>query len=115
MKKIILISLVFFISIAFVSQAYASGMTSSFVFSQESLQNAFQDISTTFNVPIVVDQTVLGNVTMNLNNVTLEQAVETLCKGYGLFYFNYNGVYLSARVLQPYQCRLRVIQSVSSI
>jgi hypothetical protein len=93
MKKIILISLVFFISIAFVSQAYASGMTSSFVFSQESLQNAFQDISTTFNVPIVVDQTVLGNVTMNLNNVTLEQAVETLCKGYGLFYFNYNGVY----------------------
>ncbi|MGC9218006.1 MAG: hypothetical protein ACP5G8_01200 [Athalassotoga sp.] len=91
MKKIILISLVLLISVAVL--AYASDMTSSFVFSQESLQSAFQDVSMAFNVSIVVDPTVSGNITMNLNNVTLDQALSTMCKGYGLFYFNYNGVY----------------------
>ncbi len=91
MKKIILISLVLLISVALLT--YAADMTSSFVFSQESLQSAFQDISMAFNVPIVVDQTVSGNITMNLNNVTLDQAISTICKGYGLFYFDYNGVY----------------------
>jgi len=91
MKKIILISLVLLISVAVL--AYASDMTSSFVFSQESLQSAFQDVSMAFNVSIVVDPTVSGNITMNLNNVTLDQALSTICKGYGLFYFNYNGVY----------------------
>lgn len=91
MKKIILISLVFLISIAVF--AYASDMTSSFVFSQESLQSAFQDISVAFNIPVVVDQTVSGNITMNLSNVTLDQAIETICEGYGLFYFKYDGVY----------------------
>ncbi|BBJ28969.1 STN domain-containing protein [Athalassotoga saccharophila] len=91
MKKIILISLALLISVAVL--AYASGMTSSFVFSQESLQSAFQDVSMAFNVSIVVDPTVSGNITMNLNNVTLDQALSTICKGYGLFYFNYDGVY----------------------
>ncbi len=91
MKKIILISLVLLVSVALLT--YAADMTSSFVFSQESLQSAFQDISMAFNVPIVVDQTVSGNITMNLNNVTLDQAISTICKGYGLFYFDYNGVY----------------------
>ncbi|GEM_PF-2629873 len=91
MKKIILISLVLLIVVAI--WAYASDMTSSFVFSQESLQSAFQDISMAFNTPIIVDQTVSGNITMNLNNVTLSQAISTICKSYGLFYFDYNGVY----------------------
>lgn len=91
MKKIILISLVLLIVGGIL--VYASDMTSSFVFSQENLRSAFQDISMAFNTPIVVDQTVSGKITMNLNDVTLSQAISTICKGYGLFYFDYDGVY----------------------
>ncbi len=71
----------------------ALAATASFSFYQESLPQAFMDVSNAFNVPIIVDNTVSGEVTLSLNNVTLQQAVNELCVKAGLFYFEKDGVY----------------------
>ncbi len=68
-------------------------VTASFSFYQESLSQAFADMSTQFNIPIVVDQSMSGQVSLNLSDVTFDEAMNLLCKKAGLFYFEKNGVY----------------------
>ncbi|WP_036221668.1 hypothetical protein [Mesoaciditoga lauensis] len=87
MKKTFLIVPLLFMAVS------ALALTASFSFYQEDLSQAFSDISMQFNVPIVVDQGVIGKVTANLNDVTLKEAMDLLCKKAGLFYFERNGVY----------------------
>jgi hypothetical protein len=92
----------------------ALALTASFSFYQEDLSQAFLDISTQFNVPIVVDESVSGQVTMNLNDVTLDEAMNLLCKKAGLFYFEKNGVYFvgsssSPEMMKMYGYKTRII------
>jgi hypothetical protein len=92
----------------------ALALTASFSFYQEDLSQAFSDISMQFNVPIVVDQIVNGKITANLNDVTLKEAMDLLCKKAGLFYFERNGVYFvgtstSSAMMKMYGYETRVI------
>ena len=87
MKRFLAIALLLLIAVSIFA------VTASFSFYQEGLAQAFSDISTQFNVPVVVDQSVSGQVTMNLNDVTFDEAMKLLCKKAGLFYFERNGVY----------------------
>ncbi len=81
-----------FVSLIFVAIVVLA-TTATFSFYQESLSQAFVDVSESFNVPIVVDETVSGQVTMALNNVTFKGAIDDLCAKFDLFYFEKNGVY----------------------
>ncbi len=87
MKKLLFVVPLLFLAVS------ALALTASFSFYQEDLSQAFSDISMQFNVPIVVDQSVSGKVTANLNDVTLKEAMDLLCKKADLFYFERNGVY----------------------
>ena len=89
MKREFFVISLFLVVIAFSALAG----TASFSFYHEDLSQAFFDISTQFNVPIVVDQSVSGQITANLNDVNLNEALSLLCKKAGLFYFEKNGVY----------------------
>ena len=108
MRKIVLTVPLLWIAVV------ALALTASFSFYQESLPQAFSDISAQFNVPIVVDQSVNGEVTMNLNDVTLKEALDMLCKKAGLFYFEKDGVYFvgtssSSAFMKLYAYKTKII------
>ncbi len=117
MKKAILLSSVMIIVLGLM----VWGEVQSFSFYNESLPQAFMDISTQFNIPIVVDNSVTGEITANLNNVTLEEALGILCKKAGLFYFKKDGVYFvgsqgssSAMKLYGYETRVIPLKYISA-
>ncbi len=108
MKKAFLIVPLLFMAVS------ALALTASFSFYQEGLSQAFSDISMQFNVPIVIDQSVSGKITANLNDVTLKEAMDLLCKKAGLFYFERNGVYFvgsssSSAMMKMYGYETQVI------
>ncbi|RKX53430.1 MAG: hypothetical protein DRP50_05915, partial [Thermotoga sp.] len=79
--------LIFLMAVAVIAQ------TASFSFYQEPLDQAFNDISEQFGIPIVVDKTINGRVTMALKDVRFDEAMNTICSKFGLFYFKKKGVY----------------------
>lgn len=87
MRKSILFILIFSMAVAVIAQ------TASFSFYREPLDQVFNDISEQFGIPIVVDETVNGQVTIALKDVIFDEAMNAICSKFGLFYFKKKGVY----------------------
>ena len=98
-RKIRTIIFIFIICVIFSNRAYAfttnyEATTISLDVTSEDVKNVFKQIASLCGANIVVDDTLTSRVTICVNNIPYEQAIDVISKISGAAYSYENGVYV---------------------